>query len=128
MKQSRNRILSVFAAAALAVCVLPVSAVTALAAETTAPVTTTAATTTTTAAAEPAETFDFEFSGNADETGVTITKYTGSDTVAEIPDKIGDLPVTDRIMEDTFWIGVYPGMTAPMIDKMVRVIHEAVVN
>ena len=41
---------------------------------------------------------------------------------------IGDLPVTDRIMEDTFWIGVYPGMTAPMIDKMVRVIHEAVVN
>ena len=34
---------------------------------------------------------------------------------------IGDLSVTDRIMRDTFWIGVYPGMTEAMIDKMISV-------
>ncbi len=39
---------------------------------------------------------------------------------------IGDLPVTDRIMTDTFWIGVYPGMTDEMIDYMVKKIREAV--
>ena len=39
---------------------------------------------------------------------------------------IGDLSVTDRIMRDTFWIGVYPGMTDAMIDYMAQVIKEAV--
>jgi CDP-6-deoxy-D-xylo-4-hexulose-3-dehydrase len=39
---------------------------------------------------------------------------------------IGDLHVTDRIMNDTFWIGVYPGMTDEMIDYMVEMIKEAV--
>jgi CDP-6-deoxy-D-xylo-4-hexulose-3-dehydrase len=39
---------------------------------------------------------------------------------------IGDLPVTDRIMTDTFWIGVYPGMTDEMIDYMIEKIKEAV--
>lgn len=39
---------------------------------------------------------------------------------------IGDLTVTDRIMHDTFWIGVYPGMTDEMIDYMVEMIKEAV--
>lgn len=38
----------------------------------------------------------------------------------------GDLMVTDRIMTDTFWIGVYPGMTDAMIDRMIRVLKEAV--
>lgn len=38
----------------------------------------------------------------------------------------GDLTVTDRIMTDTFWIGVYPGMTDAMIDRMIRVLKEAV--
>lgn len=33
---------------------------------------------------------------------------------------IGDLTVTDRIMRDTFWIGVYPGMTESMLDLMIR--------
>lgn len=39
---------------------------------------------------------------------------------------IGELPETDRIMMDTFWIGVYPGMTDEMIDYMIKKIKEAV--
>lgn len=39
---------------------------------------------------------------------------------------IGDLAVTDRIMRDTFWVGLYPGMTDTMIDEMARVIHETI--
>lgn len=39
---------------------------------------------------------------------------------------IGDLKVTDEIMERTFWVGVYPGMTDEMIDYMARIITEAV--
>jgi CDP-6-deoxy-D-xylo-4-hexulose-3-dehydrase len=39
---------------------------------------------------------------------------------------VGDLAVTDRIMRDTFWVGVYPGMTDEMIDTMGKVIKEAV--
>lgn len=39
---------------------------------------------------------------------------------------VGDLSNTDRIMKDTFWIGVYPGMTDEMIDYMAKVIHEMV--
>ena len=38
----------------------------------------------------------------------------------------GTLDVTDRIMYDTFWIGVYPGMTDQMLDKMIRVIRESI--
>lgn len=38
----------------------------------------------------------------------------------------GSLDVTDRIMKDTFWIGVYPGMTDAMIDKMIEVITSCV--
>jgi CDP-6-deoxy-D-xylo-4-hexulose-3-dehydrase len=40
---------------------------------------------------------------------------------------IGDLKVTDRIMNDTFWVGVYPGMTDEMIDYMAKTIKEAVI-
>lgn len=39
---------------------------------------------------------------------------------------VGELVNTDRIMEDTFWIGVYPGMTDEMIDYMVKILIEAV--
>ncbi|AEE16246.1 lipopolysaccharide biosynthesis protein RfbH [Treponema brennaborense] len=39
---------------------------------------------------------------------------------------VGDLSVTDRIMRDTFWIGVYPGMTDKMIDRMISVIKRSV--
>ena len=38
---------------------------------------------------------------------------------------VGDLAVTDRIMRDTFWIGVYPGMTDEMIDYMAETVKEA---
>ncbi len=39
---------------------------------------------------------------------------------------IGDLAQTDKIMRDTFWVGVYPGMTDEMIDYMAKTIIEAV--
>lgn len=39
---------------------------------------------------------------------------------------VGDLAITDRIMNDTFWVGVYPGMTDEMIDYMAKTIIEAV--
>lgn len=39
---------------------------------------------------------------------------------------IGDLKNTDRIMKDTFWIGVYPGMTDEMINYMAKKIIEIV--
>ncbi|MBP5328958.1 MAG: lipopolysaccharide biosynthesis protein RfbH [Spirochaetaceae bacterium] len=34
------------------------------------------------------------------------------------------LEVTDRIMNDTFWIGVYPGMYEAMLDKMISIIKQ----
>ena len=37
----------------------------------------------------------------------------------------GDLANTDTIMNSSFWIGVYPGMTDAMLDQMCRVICEA---
>lgn len=37
----------------------------------------------------------------------------------------GTLENTDRIMRDTFWVGVYPGMTDEMIDYMAQTIREA---
>ncbi len=39
---------------------------------------------------------------------------------------VGSLENTDRIMQDTFWVGVYPGMTDEMIDYMAKTIIEAV--
>ncbi len=38
----------------------------------------------------------------------------------------GTLETTDYIMNNTFWVGVYPGMTDEMIDYMAKVIIEAV--
>ena len=37
----------------------------------------------------------------------------------------GSLDNTDRIMRDTFWIGVYPGMTDEKIDYMIETIKAA---
>lgn len=39
---------------------------------------------------------------------------------------VGSLENTDRIMNDTFWVGVYPGMTDEMIDYMAKTIIEGI--
>ena len=39
---------------------------------------------------------------------------------------VDSLDNTDRIMRDTFWIGVYPGMTDEKIDYMIKIIRQAV--
>ena len=39
---------------------------------------------------------------------------------------VGELPVTDFIMNNSFWVGVYPGMSDKMIEYMASVIKEAV--
>lgn len=39
---------------------------------------------------------------------------------------IGELTNTDRIMRDTFWIGVYPGMTDKKLDYMIDVLKHSV--
>lgn len=41
---------------------------------------------------------------------------------------VGNLSATDTIMKNTFWVGVYPGMTDDMIDYMAKTIIEAVNN
>ena len=38
----------------------------------------------------------------------------------------GDLTVTDFVMNNAFWVGVYPGMTDDMIDYIGRIILEAI--
>lgn len=38
----------------------------------------------------------------------------------------GGLDNTDRIMNNTFWVGVYPGMTDEKIDYMAKIITDAV--
>lgn len=37
---------------------------------------------------------------------------------------IGDLPNTDFVMNNVFWIGLYPGITAPMIDYIAEAFHQ----
>jgi CDP-6-deoxy-D-xylo-4-hexulose-3-dehydrase len=37
---------------------------------------------------------------------------------------VGDLTNTDIVMNDTFWIGVWPGLTLPMLDYVVAVLHK----
>ena len=39
---------------------------------------------------------------------------------------VRDLVNTDRIMKDTFWVGVYPGMTDEMLAYMAQSVREAV--
>lgn len=38
---------------------------------------------------------------------------------------VGNLENTDRIMKDTFWVGLYPGMTDEMIDYMAKTLKGA---
>ena len=37
---------------------------------------------------------------------------------------IGDLKNTDIIMHDTFWLGVWPGLTTPMLDYVIESLYE----
>ena len=39
---------------------------------------------------------------------------------------VGDLATSDFVMNNVFWIGVYPGLTDAMLDHMVETLHEAV--
>ena len=40
----------------------------------------------------------------------------------------GGLENTDRIMRDSFWVGVYPGLTDEKIEYMAKVIRDAVLK
>jgi CDP-6-deoxy-D-xylo-4-hexulose-3-dehydrase len=37
---------------------------------------------------------------------------------------IGDLPTTDRVMRDTFWIGLWPGLAEAQMDFMAQSLHD----
>jgi CDP-6-deoxy-D-xylo-4-hexulose-3-dehydrase len=37
---------------------------------------------------------------------------------------VGELTNTDIVMNDTFWIGVWPGLSIPMLDYMINTLHE----
>jgi CDP-6-deoxy-D-xylo-4-hexulose-3-dehydrase len=41
---------------------------------------------------------------------------------------VGDLKNTDFVMNHVFWLGVYPGLTTPMIDYILETIHAFVNN
>ena len=41
---------------------------------------------------------------------------------------VGDLKNTDYVMNNAFWVGVYPGMTDEMINYMAKIIIEAVLQ
>jgi len=41
---------------------------------------------------------------------------------------IGSLENTDRVMNDTFWIGVWPGLTESMLEYMAMSLKELVLN
>ena len=44
---------------------------------------------------------------------------------ADSPRRVsGELKNTDIVMNDTFWIGVWPGLTIPMLDYMIETIHK----
>lgn len=36
---------------------------------------------------------------------------------------VNDLKTTDKVMNDSFWVGVYPGMTEDMINFMIKKIN-----
>ncbi len=52
--------------------------------------------------------------------------FTEMRTTGEGYKVIGNLANTDLVMNNTFWIGVYPGMTKDMLDFMINTIKEFV--
>jgi CDP-6-deoxy-D-xylo-4-hexulose-3-dehydrase len=41
--------------------------------------------------------------------------------------RIGDLKNADFVMDNVFWVGVYPGLTDAMVDYMIETFHDALV-
>ena len=41
---------------------------------------------------------------------------------------VGDLQGTEQILENTFWIGTYPGLTLQMLDYVSESFHEVFFN
>ena len=41
---------------------------------------------------------------------------------------VGDLTNADAVMNGTFWLGVYPGLTTEMLDHVIRTVREFVAN
>lgn len=41
---------------------------------------------------------------------------------------VGDLRMSDRVMNQAFWVGVYPGLTQPMLDYVLESINEIAVK
>jgi len=41
---------------------------------------------------------------------------------------VGSLERSDFVMDQVFWIGVYPGLTDSMIDYMLESVHDAVLG
>jgi CDP-6-deoxy-D-xylo-4-hexulose-3-dehydrase len=41
--------------------------------------------------------------------------------------RIGDLKNADFVMDNVFWVGVYPGLTKAMVDYMIETFHDALV-
>ena len=39
---------------------------------------------------------------------------------------IGDLPQSDLIMNNVFWVGVFPGLDQPRLDYMIEMLHAAI--
>jgi len=37
---------------------------------------------------------------------------------------VGNLTNTDIVMNDTFWVGVWPGLTLPMLDYVIKTLHK----
>jgi CDP-6-deoxy-D-xylo-4-hexulose-3-dehydrase len=37
---------------------------------------------------------------------------------------VGDLANTDRIMNDSFWVGVWPGLSTQMLDYIIETLHK----
>ena len=57
-----------------------------------------------------------------------ITKHPCFDEIRDDNSKykvIGNLENTNRIMNDTFWIGLYPGMTNVKLDYMIKCIKNS---
>ena len=38
--------------------------------------------------------------------------------------RVGDLANADTVMNDVFWVGVYPGLTEAQVDFMIESFHE----